>query len=87
MQTRVVMRIELTPQAKQRLTDLCQEKGMTQVRVASQLVDWFANQPPMIQAAILGHYPREIEDYVFKLILSKLAKSKKAKSTSKRQKP
>ena len=66
------MRIELTPSAKDLLTDLCQRNGMTQVAVMSRITEWFANQDQLIQGAILGHYPVGIESDVAKLILKKL---------------
>jgi len=72
MPRRVIMRIELTPSAKDLLTDLCQRNGMTQVAVMSRITEWFANQDQLIQGAILGHYPVGIESDVAKLILKKL---------------
>lgn len=73
MSKRVIMRIELTPAAKDRLTELSHRKGMTQVAVASRLVEWFSVQPETIQAAILGQYPQEIMPNVVNLILEHMA--------------
>lgn len=66
------MRIELSSSAKKRLTEVCTTRGMTQVAVASRLVEWFTKQPETIQAAVLGQYPSEIEADVIKLILKEL---------------
>ncbi len=71
--TRVIMRIELTPAAKELLTDMCIRNGMTQVTVMSRITEWFSNQDQLIQGAILGHYPATIESDVAKIILKKMA--------------
>lgn len=42
----------------------------------SRLVEWFAGQPELIQAAVMGRYPGEIEADVAKLILKKMAGDK-----------
>lgn len=50
---RVILRAELTPQAKAGLERTCEQRGMTQVSVMSRLVLWFAQQPESIQKAVL----------------------------------
>ena len=77
MARRVIMRIELTPSAKDLLTDLCHRNGMTQVSVMSRITEWFANQSELIQAAVLRQYPKEIEGDIVKLILKKMAEKSK----------
>jgi hypothetical protein len=42
---------------------------MTQVSLMSRLVEWIAEQPPVIQAAILGMYPDDVRAELAKLIL------------------
>src|SRR5215212_876583 len=64
MAARIIVRIELTPNAKSRLNDLTDKAGMTQVAMMSRLVEWFANQSDMIQAAVLGQYPIEIQSEI-----------------------
>jgi hypothetical protein len=76
MAARIILRIELTPDAKLRLNELCDRMGMTQVALLSRLVEWFSGQSDMIQAAVLGHYPADIEADVAKLILKRLATKK-----------
>lgn len=75
MASRIIVRIELTPNAKDRLNELSDRAGMTQVAMLSRLVEWFANQSEMIQAAVMGHYPIDIQADIAKLILKKLAAS------------
>jgi hypothetical protein len=45
---------------------------MTQVAVLSRIVQWFAQQPETIQAAILGRYPTEIQPDVARLLLERM---------------
>jgi hypothetical protein len=76
---RVIMRIELYPDAKDRLTDLCDRLGMTQVAATSRLVEWFAVQPDTLQAAILGLYPQDIAAEVASVILKRMVNERDAK--------
>ena len=73
MAARIIVRIELTPDAKRRLMDISKRFGMTQISATSRLVEWFAGQSELVQAAILGQYPTEIESDVARLILQKMA--------------
>jgi hypothetical protein len=51
---RVILRAELSPQAKTGLERVCDQRGMTQVSVMSRLVLWFAQQETSIQRSILS---------------------------------
>lgn len=73
MAARIIVRIELTPDAKRRLLEVSKRFGMTQIAATSRLVEWFAGQSELVQAAILGQYPSEIESDVARLILQKMA--------------
>jgi len=74
---RVIMRIELFPHAKDRLSGMCDRLGMTQVAAASRLVEWFAEQTDVVQAAVLGLYPEDIRAEVASMILKRMASEKK----------
>jgi hypothetical protein len=74
---RVIMRIELYPEAKQGLTDLCDRLGMTQVAATSRVIEWFASQSDVVQAAILGLYPKDIRAEVAEMILKRMIADKK----------
>jgi hypothetical protein len=74
---RVIMRIELYPEAKKGLSDLCDRLGMTQIAATSRIVEWFTTQSEVVQAAILGLYPHDIRAEVAELILNRLAETKK----------
>ena len=69
MEKRVVMRIELTPTAKESLQKFPDVAGMTQFTVTSRLVEWFALQSETIQSAVIGRYPAEIEADIAKMLL------------------
>jgi hypothetical protein len=73
MPRRFIIRIELTQSAKGKLAEISDYNGMTQVSVASRLMEWFAAQPELIQAAVLGRYPKEIQVDIAKLILQRMA--------------
>jgi len=74
-QPRIIVRIELTPSAKEHLTRIAKRNGMTQVAVTSRLLEWFATQSELVQAAILGHYPQAIQAEIADLILKHMSKS------------
>ena len=75
MAARIIVRIELTPKAKDRLNDMSDRSGMTQVAMLSRLVEWFANQEPVIQSAVMGHFPPAAEVDIAKLLLKRIASS------------
>lgn len=79
MKKRVVFRIQLTVEAKKRLLDISDQLGITQIAITSRIVEWFASQPDLIQAAILGLYPDLIKQDVATLILNRLAEGKEGK--------
>ena len=78
MAKRIIMRIELTPTAKDSVQDFADQAGMTQFAITSRLVEWFALQPETIQSAVLGRYPEEIEVDIAKLLLKRLGNTAKA---------
>lgn len=51
---RIIVHIELTPLAKDRLNELTDKAGMTQVALLSRLVEWFAGQSDDIKASVLS---------------------------------
>jgi hypothetical protein len=75
MAQRIIVRIELTPKARDRLDESRQRAGMTQLSMLSRLVEWFADQPQVVQSAIMGHLPIDVEGDVAKLVLKRLAES------------
>jgi len=66
---RVVMRIEVSPQAKAALEDYCTRGDKIQSRAVSRLLEWFAKQPDIIQAAIMNDFPEAILADVNKALL------------------
>lgn len=73
MPARIIIRLELTPAAKQDLDRACQEMGMTQVSLASRIIEWFTRQNAATRHSIVGHMPPKIYKE-----LSRLAARKKA---------
>ena len=76
MASRIVVRLELTKEAKNRLAEISRRTGMTQVSVSSRLFEWFSKQTELLQAAVLGQYPKEIESEVAEMILKRVASDK-----------
>ncbi len=77
---RVIMRIELYPEAKKGLSDLCDRLGMTQIAATSRIIEWFTTQSDVVQAAVLGLYPMDIRAEVAEMILKRMASDHKKKS-------
>jgi hypothetical protein len=76
MASRIVVRLELTKEAKTRLAEISKRTGMTQVSVSSRLFEWFSKQTELLQAAVLGQYPKEIESEVAEMILKRVSTDK-----------
>jgi hypothetical protein len=73
MAKRFVTRVELTAPTRRKLDAFTNSTGMTQVAVVSRLVEWFATQPDLVQATILGRYPGAVETDVHRLVLTQMA--------------
>lgn len=80
MSQRIILRIELTPTAKEHLNQVSDTLGMTQVAMLSRLVEWFSRQPEMIQRIIVGHLPTQIQQEVARLMLRRMATGGKKES-------
>lgn len=72
MHNNEIMRIELTPTAKSHLVAFADHAGMTQLAVASRLVEWFTHQPETIQSLVLGRFAREVDAEVARLLLKQI---------------
>ena len=75
---RAIFRIQLTLSAKDRIEATCDEIGMTQIAMASRLMEWFASQPDTLKAAILGLYPGVLQTDVAELLLKRMHDEKKS---------
>lgn len=74
MAKRHIMRIELTSSAKNALSTVSTKTGMTQVSIMSKTAVWFSRQPEVIQAAVLGRYPAELETDIARLVLERMGR-------------
>lgn len=72
-QGRTVMRLQLTKKAAKVVKTVSDQTGITQIALATSLVEWFASQPEEIRAAVLKLYPESIKTNVAKLILTRMA--------------
>jgi hypothetical protein len=73
---RAIMRIDVLPQTKEKLADLCGSLGMTQVATVSRLVVWLCREQDVVQAAVLGLYPEDIRAELPSMILKGMAAGK-----------
>lgn len=76
----VAFRIQLTSPSKARLVEMSKQLGMSQLAMTSKMVEWFANQPAMLQMAVLGLYPDPIKKEVATMIVEKLKEAKANRS-------
>ena len=79
MESRIILRIELTSRANDRVNEMCDRKGMTQVAMLSRLIEWFSEQSEIVQAVVLGQLPAEIAPDIVQLVLKKAAQGRKSK--------
>lgn len=69
MAQNIVVRLELSGDAKKQLATISKRSGMTQLSVASRLFEWFAKQSELIHGAVLSQYPKEMEPEIASVIL------------------
>lgn len=67
------LKIQVTPDVRQRFEALYTEKGMTQIAAATRVFDWFMAQDETVQAAVLGLVPKNVAPDVARLILERMA--------------
>jgi len=75
-QSRIIVRIEIDPKAWEALQTVTHARGMTQLSVMSRLMDWFGQQPQMIQSGIMGHYPHSFQGEIEVMVLKEMIKRK-----------
>ncbi len=68
---KVVHRIQLTVPAKEMLAAISDKCGITQLRLSSNIIEWFAMQPVEIQAVILEIYPESLRKEVASILLDR----------------
>ena len=71
-QERRIIRIAVTPAAKEVITDWSEKQDMTEIGVASRVYEWFGRQPEDLQRAILGLLGKRDAD-VARMLLEELA--------------
>jgi hypothetical protein len=69
---RIIMRIEVTPGAAERINEIVRRTGQTKVAVMRRATEWLANQPEEIQAEVLGLYPKNLRSNVAMAILKQM---------------
>lgn len=69
---RIILRIEISPRARSALEAYCIGAGKIKMRAMSQLVEWFASQPPMVQASIMNDFPPSIAAEANRMILKRI---------------
>jgi hypothetical protein len=53
------------------------------VSLLSRMVEWFAAQPQLIQGGVLGHLPREMQEQIPRLILTRMSEAPGKKAADK----
>ncbi len=70
---REIIKIAVTPEAKQAIERVCARYGMTQIELASRLYTWLAEADEVTQAAVLGILPDTVASDVARLVLQRMA--------------
>ena len=52
--SRIIVRIEISPSAAQRIPAMCERFGCTQLTLISRLVEWYDRLPDKLQSSLLG---------------------------------
>jgi hypothetical protein len=70
---REIIKIAVSPEAKQAIERVCARYGMTQIELASRLYTWLAGADEVTQAAVLGILPDTVASDIARLILQRMA--------------
>jgi hypothetical protein len=72
MASRIILRIEISSDAKRKFENTPRTFGMTQLAVTNALFRWFHDQNDEVQASILGLYPKAIAHDITTTILKRI---------------
>jgi hypothetical protein len=78
MAPRIIVRIEVTKQARDEIDRLSRKLGMTYLSMHSRMVQWLSNQPDEIRAGILHNFPAEVKGDIARLILKSMQGAREA---------
>ena len=73
---RVIMRVDVTPDAQKGLDDFCDRTGITKVAAVSRLIQWCEAQGSDVQAIVLGQVSQQLMPDVVETILKRMAGKK-----------
>jgi len=85
MTDRDIIKIAISPKSKQAIDDTCDRYGMSQIELASRLYTWFADQDEVLQAAVLGILPKDVEADVARMALERVVEGKTTKHGQRRK--
>jgi hypothetical protein len=66
------IQIALTPLTRRRLKQLCRSSGIKQSFLLTQTIEWLIDQPPLIQRAVVAHYPNDVKSAILKPTLDRM---------------
>ena len=69
---KIIIPIAIRGSSKTQLEQLCVKKGMTQISLFSRLLDWFAEQDPMVQSLVLERLEEVDQVEITKLVLKRI---------------
>jgi hypothetical protein len=69
MDPRIIVRIEITKPAWDKIGRLAEKYGMTQVSLHSRMIEWLSDQPDEIKVAVLSQVEGETQGAAARLIL------------------
>jgi hypothetical protein len=72
MAKRCIMRVEVSPGVPESLDQATARFGSTHVSVVSRLMEWFVEQPDLVQAAILRLYPLNIKKELPRMVIEEM---------------
>jgi methyl coenzyme M reductase beta subunit len=70
---RIVIPAHVTPRAKVEFERATARYGMTRIVAGTRMVEWFARQPDVVRAAVIGGYPKEVDAELARVIVHRLA--------------
>lgn len=78
------MTIGITRKARQAITDLCREKGMTKRAMTERVIGWFAKQDTTLQAVVLGHLNSRDEMGIIEIMYRRQAEVRAAQDRARK---
>ncbi len=69
-------RVEIEPELKAKFGEIHKRRGLTRTEATTRILQWFVEQPQVIQQSIFRHLPGDLELDIVQMVLREMEKKR-----------